>query len=162
MQSFTCDSGNANPYFFYCSVQYVPTTGLLAISFWGTNPAPDPATVTPADEVGLHYGIPPLASGCAATPDGPGCTDVGHFALTLNSNFQLTGNDGGWNNTNSPGLFQQSGVTFVTQDISTVYGAAPVDLLAEVPEPANSGLTGAALLALGALLRRRYFPRSRS
>lgn len=150
-QSFSCDAGNANPFFFYCSVQYVPTTGLLGIAFWGTNPAPAPGTATPVDEVGLHDGIPPLLSGCASTPDAPGCTDTGHFAITLNTNFALTGTGGGWNNTNSPGLFNSSGVTFVTNDISTIFGDTPPQL----PEPATFAMMGGALIGLGWLAKRR-------
>jgi PEP-CTERM motif len=151
--SFSCDTGNANPFFFYCSVQYVPSTGLLGIAFWGTYPAPTPGTTSPPDEVGFHYGIPPLASGCAGTPDSPGCTDVGHFAITLNDNFSLNGVGGGWNDTNSPGLFTANGVTFTATDISTVFGATPQDLNA--PEPATFAMMGGSLIGLGWLVRRR-------
>lgn len=150
--SFSCDSGNLNPFFYYCGVQYVQSTGLLGIGFWGTNPAPTPGTANPLDEVGLHVGIPPLLSGCAATPDATGCTDVGHFAITLNDNFALTGTSGGWNNTNSPGLFTANGVTFVVADISTVYGATPMVL--GTPEPATFAMMGGALIGLGFLAKR--------
>ena len=154
-QSFACDQGNANPFFFYCSVQYVPATGLLGIAFWGTNPAPVPGTATPLDEVGLHDGIPPLLSGCASTPDATGCTNVGHFAITLNTNFSLTGTSGGWNNSNSPGLFQSGGVTFTTTTLSTTFGSIPQDLSAGAPEPAPMAMMGGALIGLGWLAKRR-------
>ena len=151
-QSFACDGGNANPFFFYCSIQYVQSQGLLGIAFWGTYPAATPGTTNPLDEVGLHMGIPPLTTGCAATPDAAGCTDVGHFTIVLNDNFAMTGTDGGWNNTNSPGLFTANGVTFVATQISTVYGATP-EVLA--PEPATFAMMGGALIGLGWLTRRR-------
>jgi hypothetical protein len=155
-QSFSCNLGNGNPFFMNCSVQYVPSIGLLGIGFWGTYPAPPPGTTDPLDEVGLYYGIPPLLSGCAGTPDAPGCTDVGHFAITLNTNFAMTGGDGGWNNTNSPGLFTASGVTFVVSQISTDFGATPEDLTAlYTPEPATFALMGGALLGLGWLAKRQ-------
>lgn len=152
-ESFACNQGNGSPFFFYCSVQYVPSTGLLGIAFWGTNPAPPVGTTNPLDEAGLQYGIPPLLSGCAATPDAAGCDDVGHFAITLNDNFSLNGSGGGWNNTNSPGLFTANGVTFVVADISTLYGATPAELGA--PEPATFAMIGGALLGLGWLAKRR-------
>lgn len=151
-QSFACNGGNSNPYFFYCSVQYVPSTGLLGIAFWGTNLPPTPGTATPQDEVGLYDGIPPLLSGCFSTPDAVGCNDVGHFAITLNDNFALTGTNGGWNNTSSPGLFNGT-VNFAASSISTVYGATPQDLNA--PEPATFAIMGAVLIGLGFLVKRR-------
>jgi hypothetical protein len=155
-QAFSCNLGNGNPFFINCSVQYLPSTGLLGIGFWGTYPAPPPGTTNPLDEAGLYYGIPPLLSSCAGTPDGPGCTDVGHFAITLNTNFALSGSDGGWNNTNSPGLFTANGVTFVVSEISTVYGATPFDLSTlDTPEPATFALMGGALLGLGWLAKRQ-------
>jgi hypothetical protein len=157
-QSFTCEQGNASPFFMNCSVQYVPSTGLLGISFWGTVPAAAPGTAIPPDELGLHMGIPPLLSGCAGTPEDPGCTDVGHFAITLNNNFALSGDTGGWNNTNSPGLFNAGGVTFVVADISTEYGAEPLEL--STPEPATFALMGGALLGLGWLAKRRMKKRA--
>jgi hypothetical protein len=162
-QAFNCNLGNGNPFFYFCSIQYVPSTGLLGIAFWGTNPAATPGTTIPLDEVGLQMGIPPLLSGCAATPDGPGCTDVGHFAITLNNNFSTIGDGGGWNNTNSPGLFTVNGVTFVVADISTQYGATPMDLSAtdlSTPEPATFALMGGALLGLGWLAKQRMKKRA--
>jgi hypothetical protein len=157
-QSFTCDGGNNNPFFYFCSVQYVPSTGLLGIGFWGTNPAPVPGTANPPDEAGLHDGIPPLLAGCLSDPEGVGCTDVGHFAITLNDNFALSGSNGGWNNTNSPGLFTSNGVTFVVAQLSTVYGATPEVL----PEPATLATMGGALIALGWLVKRKRRAPNRS
>ncbi|HLH20017.1 MAG TPA: PEP-CTERM sorting domain-containing protein [Bryobacteraceae bacterium] len=157
-QAFTCDQGNLNPFFYNCNVQYVQSTGQLGIAFYGTNQPPAPGTVTPADEAGLHDGIPPLLSGCSTTPDATGCNDVGHFAITLNNNFSLSGSSGGWNNTNSPGLFLNSGVTITAAVVSTTYypytgTGLPADL--DLPEPGTSVLIGGALLALGLMARRR-------
>ena len=156
-QSFTCDQGNANPFFFYCSIQYLPSTGELGIAFWGTNLPPAPGTVMPGDEVGLHDGIPPLLSGCLNTPDAPGCTDVGHFAITLNYNYSLNGTLGGWNNTNSPGLFNPNGVTITAADISTMYLATPPLLQAppEVPEPGTLALVAFGFLGFAWAVKRR-------
>ncbi len=159
-QSFTCDQGNLNPFFYNCSVQYAPATGLLGIAFWGTNLPPTPGTATPLDEAGLHDGIPPLLSGCLGTPEATGCNDVGHFAITLNNNFSLSGSTGGWNNTNSPGLFLNSGVTITAAVVSTQYVpysiTVPDDLTipGEAPEPATFVLMGGALIGLGFLARR--------
>ena len=155
-QAFTCDQGNLNPFFYNCNVQYVQSTGELGIAFYGTGQPPAPGTVTPADEAGLHDGIPPLLSGCSSTPDATGCNDVGHFAITLNNNFSLSGSNGGWNNTNSPGLFLNSGVTITAAVVSTTYYpytgiSLPPDL--ELPEPGTSLLIGGALLALALMAR---------
>jgi hypothetical protein len=146
--SFACAEGNISPFFKECSVQYVPTTGLLAFSFWDTNPLTGSET---GDQAGAQKGIPTLLPGCAATPDAVGCNDVGHFAINLNNNFFHVGDSGGWNNTNSPGLFLPSGPVFIATQISTIFGDEPIDL----PEPATLAMMGGALVALGWMLRRR-------
>ena len=126
-----------NPFFLHCSFGYDQPTGLLTISFYGVNP-PDgdelPTDQYQEDEAGPyeHEGIPPLKKGCELTPEAVGCTDIGHFLVTLNDNFATTGdNSGGWSNP---------------------IGVAEIDTSA--PEPSPAIPLAAALLCLAAIARK--------
>jgi hypothetical protein len=139
---FTCNDANTqalpNPFFLNCAVNYTQD-GALRIDFFGVNPpTPDPFG---GDLVGLHEGIPPILPGCRNTPDAQGCTDVGHFLITLNDGFLTTGANGGWSPDRTPGVFTADGPTF---------GVAEIDL-AGAPEPATAVLSLSALLALAVL-----------
>ncbi len=146
---FNCNDANTealpNPFFLDCSVSYTQD-GTLRIDFFGVNPpTPNPFG---GDLVGLHEGIPPILPGCRDTPDAPGCTDVGHFRITLNDGFVTTGANGGWAPDKTPGVFTADGPTF---------GVAEIDL-AGAPEPATVVLSFSALLGLagfGRLRKRR-------
>jgi hypothetical protein len=134
-KAFVCNDaktpgGNANPFFLNCGVAYNLDSGLLLISFFGVNPPSESGA-------GGQEGIPPLLPGCGHTPDGPGCTVVGHFLITLNDNFSIQGDpSGGWSVARSPDLF--------TTD--------PVIRIDGVPEPSSGvllfgGLAGLSFLA---------------
>jgi hypothetical protein len=137
--AFACNQGNFNPFFQFCSVSYLPSTGVLQIAFWGTNPVTNPA--------GLQQGVPTLPSGCLATPDAVGCTTQGHFAISLADTFDIHAADqgGGWDFAKNPLLFDVNGPTFNTTEIGTVFGAVPTSL---VPEPVPVGIVGGGLAML--------------
>ncbi len=115
---FNCSSDS----FSTCGFNYTAPSGVLDILFSG---AP---------------GIPPLLPGCLADPDGflpsgVDCTSQGHFHIDIT----------GWDNTDSPGLFDAN-------NPNPGFGVVEVDL---TPEPSTSVLIGSMLLAGVALLRRR-------
>ncbi|MBZ5723419.1 MAG: PEP-CTERM sorting domain-containing protein [Acidobacteriia bacterium] len=139
--AFNCNA--ANPFFLGCAVAYAPANGLLTISFSGVNA--EPPGEPPGDpEIGEHEGIPPLLPGCALTPDGAGCTVVGHFLVTLNDNFAVTGNVGGWTPGKNPALF----------DVLPTFTPIEIDSTA-TPEPSTLVLLATALLVLAGLSGRR-------
>jgi len=144
--AFACNQGNFNPFFQFCSVSYLPSTGTLQIAFWGTNPVTNPS--------GLQQGVPTLPSGCLLTPDAVGCTTQGHFAISLADTFDINASDqsGGWSSTKNPLLFAVNQPTFVTTEIGTVFGAVPTTL---TPEPATVGIAGGGLALLVWLSARR-------
>jgi hypothetical protein len=144
---FTCNDANSgNPFFLDCGITYDSGTGELTISFFGVNPYVPPTSASGLDLRGLHEGIPPLLPGCTSTPDGTGCTDVGHFAF----NF-LSLQTNGWTDPNNAGLFV--GGVPPTFD-PPVYTDTPL------PEPGTCTLLAAGLLSLALLSRRNYFSRS--
>jgi hypothetical protein len=138
--AFTCNSGNLNPFFLDCGVNYAPATGKLEIAFWGT------ATPTPFGTP--QMGIPPLPSGCISNPDADGCHPTGHFAITLSDTFNIQDPDqsGGWSSTKNPTLFSPGQPVFTVTQLQTRFGAMP-DYLT-VPEPAPLALAGLGLAAL--------------
>jgi hypothetical protein len=97
----------------------------LTISFFGVNPEdPGDAGNDTGDAEWFEWeGIPPVPAGCAGDPtfaEHPECYGqanngqvlIGHFAITLNDNFSLTGDTGGWGNGPNPDLFPNNNVTF--------------------------------------------------
>jgi len=152
-QAFTCNQANtpggfANPFFLRCGFDYVGATGALTIAFWGTNP------LSEADQfkLGDHEGIPPLLPGCAATPDAPGCTGLGHFAFDLNDSLTVAG--GGWSNAANPVLFNPGEPVFSVGQFSNTFGVVP-NGFSPVPEPSTITLMGGALLGICCLKFRR-------
>ena len=144
---FTCnDASNptlANPFFLNCGVTYDNGSGLLAISFFGVNPNDDNDSTD--NEQGEQEGIPPLLPGCADNPDGAGCTDVGHFIITLDNNFGVGSDNGGWSVANSSALFSTDPTPGVADITTTPETSSAAFLLA--------GLAGLALF--GRKLTRR-------
>ena len=138
--AFQCNNATTpvtapNPYFEFCSVSYFPSNGLLVISFSGIG--------------GVDQGIPPLLPGCDSTPDGPPpvCTTQGHFAITLNYNFDrnggtidVNGDQGGWYN-----IFGDASPTIGVLDFQT----------SDIPEPATVFSFAAALIGIAALRCKR-------
>jgi hypothetical protein len=124
---FTCNNAQdptvPNPFFLFCAVNYSPSDGLLEYIFSGTNPGTG----------GLDEGIPPLAPGCDNDPNAPGppnCTQ-GTFAISLNFNYSLVTDAGGWD------TGPLSDPTFTAIEVQTD---------APSPEP------GSALLVMSALI----------
>jgi len=144
--AFACNQGNFNPFFQFCSVSYLPSSGVLQIAFWGTTPVTNPT--------GPQEGIPTLPSGCIATPDAAGCGTQGHFAISLADTLDIHATDqsGGWSSTKNPLLFAANQPIFTTTDLSTIFGATPTSL---VPEPAPLGIVVGGLAALIWLSGRR-------
>ncbi len=147
---FSCNDAStkgtsSNPFFLHCGVDYAFDTGLLTISFYGTNPF-DGDEDGSDDERGEWEGIPPLAPGCAPPhQDDPGCRDVGHFLITLNDGFSIDPNNpsGGWQNTPGSTLFLPGGPKFTPSQIDT-------------PEPASAVLLGIFLLLVLAAVKRGF------
>jgi hypothetical protein len=148
--AFVCNQGNFNPFFEFCSVNYVGATGQLTIAFWGTNPLT--GTEGTSNLAGQQKGVPALLPGCDANPDGSGCTGVGHFAISLNNSFSLNDVDGGWSFAENPALFNPGGPTFTATEIQTTFGAFPGDT---VPEPALFGVVAISLAGFGWIRTRR-------
>jgi hypothetical protein len=147
--AFVCNQGNFNPFFEFCSVNY-GKTGQLDITFWGTNPLT--GTEGNSSLAGQQKGVPSVLPGCNLTPDIPGCTGVGHFAVSLNDSFSLSATTGGWSFELNPELFNSGGPAFTVTEIETTFGALPG---ANVPEPATILLMGSALAGLFLLSKRR-------
>jgi hypothetical protein len=129
--SLSCNMGDdataPNPFFTSCMPSYDPTTGDLDFQFFG---------LSSPDSGGIDKGIPPIIPGCTYLPDTPpsvGCTQ-GTFSISLNFNFSLDGDSGGWTTLGDP----QFTATSVQTDAST-------------PEPWSGVLVGVGLIA-GALL----------
>ncbi|SPE41744.1 exported hypothetical protein [Candidatus Sulfopaludibacter sp. SbA3] len=153
---FNCNDANTalfpNPFFLHCGIAYDGSSGKLTISFFGVNPSDGDETNGTEDEVGEQEGIPTIAPRCIGTPDGEGCTDIGHFILVFNDNFVVPtpGNTNpvltnGWTDPNNVGSVG-SGKIF---NQAPSFGAADLWLL----------LAGGAL-ALAILKRRRSFSRN--
>ena len=133
--AFSCQQ--SNPFFLGCSVGYTKATGVLEITFSGVNPADGDETTN--NEVDEQEGIPPLLAGCELTPDSLACNTVGHFVITLNDGFALTGTSGGWSAAANPDLFT----------VDPHFGVQSVGIEALVPEPGSAVLLGFALLTVG-------------
>jgi hypothetical protein len=119
------DTTAPNPFFTTCMPTYDPTSGELDFQFFGLS---DP-------DNGVDKGIPPIIPGCTYqdnTPPSPGCTQ-GTFSVTLNFNFSLDGDSGGWGTLGDP--------TFTATSVQTD---------ASTPEPWSGLLVGSGLIA-GAL-----------
>ena len=132
-----------NPFFKNCAINYTFADGTLDIRFFGVNPdnGDDPF---PETEAGEHEGIPPLRPGCtSATADSETCGSIGHFLLTLNTDFATTGNDGSWLTGPDNPIFLPDGITFRVAQISLT------------PEPATAAMVFGALACLGIAKRRR-------
>lgn len=149
--AFVCNQGNFNPFFEFCSVNY-GKTGQLGIAFWGTNPLT--GTEGNSSLAGQQKGVPSVLPGCNLTPDIPGCTGVGHFAVSLNDSFSLSATTGGWSFELNPELFNPGGPAFSVTEIETTFGALP-SAAASVPEPATVTLIGSALVGFFVLRNRR-------
>ncbi len=127
LPTFSCNTASdptvPNPYFLFCSTQYFANNGDLEFTFSGTNPGTG----------GLDEGIPPVLSTCVYdnmnTPPSPSCT-TGTFAISLNFNYSLTVDGGGWD---SGGL---------TDPVFTA-----TDVITAAPEPASVLFVGLALIA---------------
>jgi len=150
--AFACNGPNdlggfANPFFLHCGFNYVGATGVLTVAFWGTNP------LSEADQfqLGNHEGIPPLLPGCLPTPDAPGCTPLGHFAIDLNDTISV--DSGGWSNAANPLLFNPGQPVFGVAGFSNTFGFVPNEFA--VPEPTTTLLVGGAFLGLVCLKFRR-------
>ena len=127
LAAFICNDattpGHPNPFFLNCSIGYESTTGVMDISFFGTDTQ--------------HPGILPLDTSCG---DGdPLCS--GHFFVTLNDGFSLTGANGGWND-------------------PTLVGSNPIQFSVDLPEPSTGLLVAGALGVMAAIRIRRKRVRS--
>jgi hypothetical protein len=135
-----CNSGDdvtaPNPFFTSCMPTYDPTTGELDFQFFGLS----------SPEGGTDKGIPPILPGCTYLPDTPpseGCT-VGTFSVSLNFNFSLSGDSGGWGTLGDP--------TFTATSVQTN---------ASTPEPGPGFMVGIALMAGALLVAFRRFKQPR-
>ena len=127
---FVCNDANTpghpNPFFLNCSITYTSSTGVMDISFFGTD--------------AQHPGILPVDPACRDTIQTL-CT-AGHFFVTLNDGFSLDPtSNGGWND---PTLVGDGPVQFGVTDI-----------VADNPEPATLWLAAGAIGFLGLLKRKR-------
>jgi hypothetical protein len=142
--AFVCNQGNFNPFFQFCRIDYLASSGRMTIAFWGTNLPP----------LTTHLGVQPLPLGCtSATADEPGCTDTGHFALSLSDTFSLSDPVGGWSEDKNPLLFLAGGPVFTVTEIQYIFGATPQ--LTAIPEPGTLGLMAGAFAGLAWLRKRR-------
>ena len=140
--SFTCNSGEANPFFMDCKFDYNSVTGSLTLSFFGVNPSDADEFDGSESEIGEQEGIPPVVGACLLTPDVPGCNTVGHFAFVFNNNFRTTGTVvNGWNpntaSTVNPGTLLFNGPPKFDAPQFT-----------DTPEPSGLLLLGGGILAL--------------
>jgi len=147
--SFTCNSGSANPFFLYCGFNYIGSTGSLTIGFYGVNP-PDGDELTGTDaELNEQEGIPRVVGACLLTPDAPNCNKVGHFAFVFNDRFvQTTDASNGW----VASTLSSAG------DGTPLFNGPPVfdaPQFSDAPEPGSLLLLGGGLFALGVFRRRR-------
>ena len=134
LATFVCNDAvtraRSNPFFLNCSIAYQSVTGVLDVSFFGTNSG--------------HPGIPPADPGCEDTSQTHLC--AGHFFVILNDNFAFSPNAGGWAD---PTLVGPNPITF---DVSSI--------VTDTPEPATAGLAGAGTMLLAILCHRRRRLRS--
>jgi hypothetical protein len=136
----SCNMGDdvtaPNPFFTSCMPSYDPTSGELDFKFFGLS---DPQS-------GIDKGIPPIIPGCtydnANTPPSDNNCTQGTFSVSLNFNFSLEGDSGGWGTLGDP--------TFTATSVQT-----------SSPEPGPGFLVGVALLAGAMLVAFRRFQRSR-
>jgi hypothetical protein len=143
--AFFCNQGNFNPFFQFCRIDYLASSGRMTVAFWGTNLSPTP----------YHLGVQPLPAGCTpaiADQQSPlDCTTQGHFAMSLSNSFSLTDPVGGWLD---PLVALPGGVTFTVTELQYTFGATP-QLTAQVPEPGTIGLMAGALAGLAWFRKRR-------
>jgi hypothetical protein len=132
--AFTCNSASdvtlPNPFFLTCTISYNLNNGQLDFAFSGDS------------------GIPPMALGCTdANADTPACTGQGHFAMTFNDGYLLTGDAGEWLGSDAV-LFKGPPVITISD---VTLQAAP----GSVPEPSALLLALTGLFGLAAISRRR-------
>ena len=140
LASLSCNQANdptaPNPFFLFCSVNFFVNNGTLEFLFDGTNPGTG----------GLDEGIPPVLPGCVYehdVPPSPGCTQ-GTFSISLNNDYSLTVDGGGWESLGNPEF---------TASVQTT--------AADAPEPAPALIVGLALLGGVFLAWRRRTRRQR-
>ena len=127
--AFTCNSASdgtlPNPFFLTCAISYNLNNGQLDFTFTGDS------------------GIPPMAPGCTdANADTGPCTGQGHFAMTFNDGYLLTGNAGEW--------LGSDAVLFKGPPVITISSVT----LQAVPEPSALLLALTGLVGLAAISRK--------
>ena len=147
--SFSCNSGEANPFFLNCGFIYDSSTGSLTINFFGVNPPDGDETDGSDAEIGERQGIPAVVGPCLLTPDAPGCNVIGHFSFVFNDGFQQVGDL----------IDEWVPTTTSTANPNTLLFNGPPRFDAPgfttAPEPSSLLLLGSAIFALARLSRRR-------